>query len=390
MPCLNEEASVGICVAKAFAGIADAGLTGEVIVVDNGSVDASISVALSAGARVLTESRQGYGNACLTGFAAARGRYLVMGDSDDSYDFCELATLVAPLRAGRADYVLGSRFSGRIMPDAMPWSHRYLGNPLLTGMLNRLFGVTSSDAHSGMRAFTRAAYEHMRPRCEGMELASELVISAARAGLRVEEVPITYHRRVGASKLRSLRDGWRHVRFMLPLASRHLFVIPGLVLLAFGVAGQLVLLPGVFDLGFRRLDVHVCVLFAMVAVLGWQVVLLGIFADAYNRALGRARCPGPLLARAYRHFTLERGLVAGCVLFVIGSAVDGVVLGRWIAADPGPLEELRPALLAMTLTVLGAETGFASFFLHLLTAGSAAGVRGGVGSSEPGVPVGGK
>ncbi|SBW19223.1 family 2 glycosyl transferase [Candidatus Protofrankia californiensis] len=340
MPCLNEEASVGICVAKAFAGIADAGLTGEVIVVDNGSADASISVALSAGARVLTESRQGYGNVCLTEFAAARGHYL--------------------------------------------------GNPLLTGMLNRLFGVTSSDAHSGMRAFTRAAYEHMRPRCEGMELASELVISAARAGLRVEEVPITYHRRVGASKLRSLRDGWRHVRFMLPLAPRHLFVIPGLVLLAFGVAGQLVLLPGVFDLGFRRLDVHVCVLFAMVAVLGWQVVLLGIFADAYNRALGRARCPGPLLARAYRHFTLERGLVAGCVLFVIGSAVDGVVLGRWIAADPGPLEELRPALLAMTLTVLGAETGFASFFLHLLTAGSAAGVRGGVGSSEPGVPVGGK
>ncbi|WP_322778341.1 glycosyltransferase family 2 protein [Frankia sp. Cas4] len=369
MPCLNEEASVGACVAKAFAGLAAAGLGGEVIVVDNGSTDDSVAVACSAGARVLTEPRRGYGNAYLTGFAAARGRYLVMGDSDDSYDFSELPVLVEPLRIGRADYVLGSRFTGRIMPGAMSWSHRYLGNPVLTGILNRIFGLASSDAHSGMRAFTRGAYERMDPRCEGMELASELIISAARADLRVEEVPITYHPRVGASKLRSLRDGWRHLRFMLPLAPRHLFVGPGLALLGLGVAGQLVLLPGALDVGFHRFDVHFCVLFAMVAILGWQVVLLGLFADAYNRGLGWAQRPRRLLAWVDRRFTLERGLAAGILLFVIGLVIDAVVLARWIAAGLGPIDELRPALLAMTLMVLGAQSVFASFFLHLLTVG---------------------
>ncbi len=376
MPCLNEEASVGTCVIKAFVGIAAAGLGGEVIVVDNGSTDASVSVARSAGARVLVEPRRGYGNAYLAGFAYARGRYLVMGDSDDSYDFSELTELVAPLRAGRADYVLGSRFSGRIMPGAMPRSHRYLGNPVLNGMLNRLFGLTSSDAHSGMRAFTRAAYERMGPRCEGMELASELVIAAARVDLRVEEVPITYHPRVGASKLRSLRDGWRHVRFMLLLAPRHLFVIPGLVLLTLGVTGQFVLLPGSLDVGFHRLDVHFCVLFAMVAILGWQVVLLGVFADSYHRTVGWAQRPRRLSAWVQLRFTLERGLVAGLGLFLIGLGIDAIILARWIAAGLGPLNELRPALLAMTLMVLGAQSAFASFFLHLLTAGSpGSGVR---------------
>ncbi|WP_239336947.1 glycosyltransferase family 2 protein [Frankia sp. CiP3] len=369
MPCLNEVASVGTCVRKALAGLAAAGLDGEVIVVDNGSTDGSAAVARSVGARVLVEPRRGYGNAYLAGFEAARGRYLVMGDADDSYDFSEISLLVEPLRAGRADYVLGSRFIGKIMPGAMPWSHRYLGNPLLTGMLNRFFGLASSDAHSGMRAFTRVAYERMRPRCGGMELASELIILAARVGLRVEEVPITYHPRVGTSKLRMFRDGWRHVRFMLLLAPRHLFVAPGLILLALGVTGQFVLLPGVLDAGFHRFGVQLCVLFAMAAVLGWQAVLLGVFADTYNRGLGRAGRPRGLLAWAHRRFTLERGLAAGCVLFVIGLLAGTVVFGHCLAAGLGPVNEPRPALLAMTLMVLGAQSIFASFFLQLLIVG---------------------
>ncbi|AEH08247.1 glycosyl transferase family 2 [Candidatus Protofrankia datiscae] len=390
MPCLDEEASVGICVARAFAGIADTGLTGEVIVVDNGSTDMSIPVARAAGARVLTESRQGYGNACLVGFAVARGCYLAMGDADSSYDFRELAALVEPLRAGRADHVRGSRFSGKIMPGAMPWSHRYRGNPLLSGMLNRLFGAASSDAHSGMRAFTRAAYERMRPRCAGMEFASELVILAARSGLRVAEVPITDHRRVGVSKLRSLRDGWRHVRFMLPLAPRSLFVIPGLLLLVAGMAGQLVLPLLLPDAGPRRFDVHFWVLSAMVAVLGWQVVLLGVFTDIHNRVSGRAGYSRPPLARGYRYFTLERGLAAGGVLFVVGCAVEAAVLGRWIVTGAGALEQARPGLLAMTVAVLGAGTGFVSFFLHLLTTEGVAAAHGGTGSPRPGEPASGR
>ncbi|CAO5188019.1 Low-salt glycan biosynthesis hexosyltransferase Agl6 [Frankia sp. AiPs1] len=369
MPCLNEQDSVGVCVHKAVAGLAAAGASGEVVVVDNGSTDDSAGIARAAGARVVHEARRGYGNAYLAGFASARGRLIVMGDSDDSYDFSDLSALLAPLRAGRADYVLGSRFAGRILPGAMPWLHRYVGNPVLTGILNRLFDVRSSDAHSGMRAFSREAYLRMRLRCEGMELASELVIAAGRAGLRIEEVPITYHPRVGDSKLHSLRDGWRHLRFMLLLAPRHLFVLPGLVMLVLGLVGQAVLLPGSLDLGFHRLDLHFSILFAALALLGWQVVLLGVCADVHNHAAGwpeRRRWPLPQI---HRLFTLERGLALGTLLFGIGFVVDTVVLARWLANDLGPLNEMRPALLAMTLMVLGAQTAFGSFFLRLLTAG---------------------
>jgi glycosyltransferase involved in cell wall biosynthesis len=220
MPCLNEAESVGECVRAAYAGLAAAGLPGEVVVADNGSTDDSPRVAAAAGARVVREPRRGYGNAYRAGFAAARGRFLVMGDSDCSYDFGELPRLLAPLRRDRVDYVLGSRFAGEILPGAMPWTHRRLGNPVLTALLNRLFGLRTTDAHSGMRAFSRAAYERMAPRQSGMELASELVVAAATAGLRVAEVPITYHPRSGRSKLHSLRDAARHVRFLVGYAAR--------------------------------------------------------------------------------------------------------------------------------------------------------------------------
>jgi glycosyltransferase involved in cell wall biosynthesis len=213
MPCLNEQDSVPACVERAWQGIARTGLAGEVVVCDNGSSDRSVELAERAGARVVHEPRRGYGRAYLTGIDASAGRLIVIGDSDCSYDFSELHRLVAPLLDGY-DYVLGSRFAGTILPGAMPLLNRYLGNPVLTGVLNRLFGLHTSDAHSGMRAFTRSAYERMRLRCEGMEFASEIVIAAAQAGLRVTEVPITYHPRVGTSKLRRWRDGARHLRFM--------------------------------------------------------------------------------------------------------------------------------------------------------------------------------
>lgn len=214
MPCLNEERSVGRCVESALEGIERTGLRGEVVVCDNGSHDRSVEVAEQAGARVIHEPRRGYGRAYLTGLEHSRGRMIVIGDSDCSYDFAELPRLVGPLLEGY-DYVLGSRFAGAILPGAMPFLNRYLGNPTLTALLNALFGLDTSDAHSGMRAFTRGAYERMDLRCEGMEFASEVVVAAARSGLRVTEVPITYHPRVGRSKLRRFRDGSRHVRFML-------------------------------------------------------------------------------------------------------------------------------------------------------------------------------
>jgi len=214
MPCLNEEAGIAQCIAWAQEGLRRTGLPGEVIVADNGSTDRSVEIARAAGARVVHQPLRGYGNAYHKGFAASTGRYIVMGDADQTYDFREIDRLIAPLREG-ADYVLGSRFAGRILPGAMPWTHRYIGNPVLTFILNVLFGLKSSDAHSGLRAFTRDAYERMGLVSPGMEFASELVIKAAQARLKVAEVPITYYPRAGASKLNALRDGWRHLRFMV-------------------------------------------------------------------------------------------------------------------------------------------------------------------------------
>jgi glycosyltransferase involved in cell wall biosynthesis len=213
MPCLNEEKAIARCIAWAQEGLLKTGLPGEIIVADNGSSDRSVEIAREAGARVVHQPLRGYGNAYHKGFAASSGTYIVMGDADETYDFREIDRLISPLRNGY-DYVLGSRFGGSIMPGAMPWTHRYIGNPLLTLILNLLFGLKSSDAHSGLRAFTRDAYLRMNLTCPGMEFASELVVKAAQARLRVAEVPITYYPRAGASKLHALRDGWRHLRFM--------------------------------------------------------------------------------------------------------------------------------------------------------------------------------
>lgn len=278
MPCLNEADSVGICVQKALEGIRRTGLRGEVIVSDNGSTDGSPAIAREAGARVVLQPARGYGNAYLKGFSEARGRYIVMGDSDNTYDFTELADLVQPLADGSADYVLGSRFGGEILKGAMPWTHRYVGNPVLTWVLNQFFGLRSSDAHSGMRAFTREALDRMGLCCEGMEFASEIVVKAARAELRVSEVPIRYHPRIGESKLNGIRDAWRHLRFMLLLSPKYLFIIPGLVFFLVGFLGQSVLLVGSVSVGHHSLQVHFSILFALLTLAGSQAVIFGVFA----------------------------------------------------------------------------------------------------------------
>lgn len=364
MPCLDEEDSVAMCVRWAFEGIAKTGLRGEVVISDNGSTDRSIERARAAGARVVHQAIRGYGNAYLMGFAEARGRYIVMGDSDGTYDFRRLDEFVAKLQDG-SDYVLGSRFQGDMAKGAMPWSHRYIGNPVLTGVLNLFFGLKSSDAHSGMRAFTREALERMELCCEGMEFASEIVIKAARARLRVAEVPIDYGVRAGESKLSSLRDGWRHLRFMLLLCPRWLFVIPGLVLFGLGMVGQSVLISGPLQLGPLRFDVHFNVLFALVTLLGAQALMFGTFCSAYASSL--ALTPADRLSRfVHEEFTLERGIAASAIVFVFGVAIDGWVLTDWVRNDMGELDMVRQALFASTMIVLGAMGLFASFFLSML------------------------
>lgn len=365
MPCLNEEESVGECVAWALEGIAKTGLRGEVIVADNGSTDLSVVVATAAGARVVHQPARGYGNAYLKGFSEARGRFIVMGDSDKTYDFSILDQFIAKLQDGY-DYVLGSRFAGNMEKGAMPWTHRYIGNPVLTGILNMFFGLKSSDAHSGMRAFTRDAVEKMELQCEGMEFASEIVIKAARANLKVAEVPIDYKKRAGDSKLKSLRDGWRHLRFMLLLCPKFLFIIPGLVLFALGMIGQSLLLPGPLDVGWRELDMHFSALFALMAILGAQALFFGSFCRAYASVLGLER-PSRFTNWVLRDFRLERGLVASLLFFVVGLAFDVWVLIDWLTNNMGTTNLMRQAIFAMTLMVLGTMGVFASFFLSFLS-----------------------
>jgi hypothetical protein len=355
IPCLNEEASVARVVAQAFEGLAATGTTGEVIVVDNGSDDASAARAAAAGATVIHEPRRGYGSAYLAGLAAARGRYVVMADADETYDLTKLSELIEPLREGR-ELVLGTRFRGEILPGAMPWSHRRIGNPILTGMLNRLFGARVSDAHCGLRAIRRDAVPGLKLSSTGMEFASEMVIKAAKAGLDVAEVPIVYHPRVGDSKLNSVRDAWRHIRFMLVHSATYLFLLPGGIAAATGVA-TLTVFAARPSLGRPEWGLSVAIAAAILSLVGAQVVQLGLYAKTY--AVLYLADSEPMLERAWRRFHLEHGLAAGAVVALAGTAIAGVSEFD-SASDP------RLGLLGLTVLALGLQAIFGSFFLSIL------------------------
>ncbi|MBV9282012.1 MAG: glycosyltransferase [Chloroflexi bacterium] len=368
MPCLNEEKTIGACVAKALEGIRRTGLPGEVVVADNGSTDRSVEIATELGARVVHQPKRGYGNAYRAGFESARGKYIVMGDSDDTYDFTEIGALVDKLREGN-DYVLGSRFGGTILPGAMPWLHQYIGNPVLTGILNFMFGIRSSDAHSGLRAFTRDAYRRMRLQTTGMEFASEMVINAARAKLTVAEVPITYYPREGESKLRSFRDGWRHLRFMLLYSPDHLFVIPGAFLLVLGLFGMLWLVGGPKIVSGHFVDYHFMFVASFLTIVGFQVLLTGFYAKAY--AFTHRFAPDDRMIQFfYRYFSLEGWLVIGFLVFLVGLGIDVAIFATWVQHGFRNLFAVREALLALTFMVIGLQLVFSSFLLSILNINS--------------------
>lgn len=365
IPCLNEAPGIGKSVEKAFQGIRELNVAGEVIVVDNGSTDGSPEIAARFGARVIHERRRGYGAAYLRGFREARGTWFVMGDGDDSYDFRDIPRFVRPLRAAEADMVMGTRLKGRILPGAMPWTHRWIGNPILSGILRLFFGTHVSDSHCGMRSFTRDAYERMHLRTQGMEFASEIVVSALRERLRIQEVPITYHPREGVSKLRSLTDAWRHLRFMLVYSPSYLFQLPGVLLMLAGGLIVVWLAGGPQELFGRVWDYHVLVFGALAVILGYNFVLFDVFAKTYSMGAGLAR-PDRWLGRLMELFTLERGLVGGSVLLLAGLALEVKIIADWIRSGYGELMAVRGIVIGMTAMVLGAQTVFASFLLSLL------------------------
>jgi hypothetical protein len=369
LPCLNEAETLATCLQAIHRCIAEHRLAAEIVVADNGSTDGSQAIARRCGARVVDVRAKGYGNALMGGFAAARGKYLIMGDADGSYDFAAAMPFIERLRAG-CDLVMGSRFKGRILPGAMPWKHKWIGNPVLSWTGRVLYHTTVSDFHCGLRAFTKEAYEHLRCRTTGMEFASEVVIKAALQGLRIAEVPITLHPdgRSRPPHLRSWRDGRRHLAFMLVLCPRWTLVLPGLLMLLTGVIlGTCVVLGprSVFAITF---DVHTLVAASLLTLLGSHSLLVGLAARFYALRF-EVGPPRPALRRFFEWFTLERGLILGGTLFLLGLALVGRLTWHWIAGGCGPLHvqhTLRPMVVGTTLMLLGAQTGLMAFFYSML------------------------
>jgi hypothetical protein len=361
IPCLNEEENIVAVVTQAREAIADAGVTGEVVVADNNSTDRSAELASQAGARVVHVPQRGYGAAYMGGFSAAKGRYIVMGDADLTYDFHEIPNFVRELDDG-ADLVMGNRMKN-IQPGAMPWLHQYVGNPLLSGFLNMLFKTGVRDAHCGMRAVRRSALPAMDLRTPGMEFASEMVIRASKAKLDIREFDIQYHPRGGESKLSTWRDGWRHLRFLLAHSPTHLFLIPGLFLLAVGVLVMATVVSGIDVLG-RDWSIHSLMAGSLLTIIGTQVVSLGLCAHAYGMYfMGDV---DPWFDRMRARFRLEHGLLIGGVVMVVGFVAAAIIVIRWAADDFGALSQVNLAITAVTTIVIGVQIFFSSFLLSII------------------------
>jgi glycosyltransferase involved in cell wall biosynthesis len=362
MPCLNEAATVAACVDAAAAALRASGASGEIVVADNGSTDGSPQIAESHGARVIRVSERGYGAALMAGITAARGRYVVMADADESYDLSASGAFLARLRGGD-DLVMGNRFQGGIAPGAMPALHRYLGNPVLSFLGRLFFGSPVGDFHAGMRGFRRDAILALGLRTTGMEFASEMVVRASLAGLRISEIPATLSpdRRGRPPHLRTWRDGWRHLRFLLLYSPRWLFLYPGGLLLLGGALAGALLLP--------TPRVHSLVYAAAAVIIGYQTILFALFTKIF--AINEGLLPhDPRLDRVFRVITLEVGLALGALLLLAGLAGSAWALGVWDATRFGELDPssltMRIVIVSATAIALGSETVLSSFFFSIL------------------------
>lgn len=362
MPCLNEAETLADCIAAAQRGLANAGVEGEILIADNGSTDGSQDIARVLGARVVDVPEKGYGNALRTGMEAAYGRFLIMGDSDRSYDFAAIKPFVEKLRAG-ADLVMGCRMprgGGKIIPGAMPWKHRWIGNPALTFIGRLLFRCPAHDFHCGLRALSKEAFLKLDLRTTGMEFASEMVIKASLRGLRIEEVPITLHKdgRSRPPHLRSWRDGWRHLRFMLLFSPRWLLLYPGLLMLLAGGGFFSRLMIGPIAVKGVNFDLNTLEIASLLVQFGYQMVLLAGFVRIFAYTRGFLP-PNHILSRAFSFFTLEKGLLSGLAILLAGLGLISLTLLDWATAGFGnldPLANTRPVIAGRTLVSLGLQT----------------------------------
>lgn len=361
IPCLNEAQSIEQCVMAALRTMDLAGIDGEVIVADNGSEDGSAELAELAGARVVREPLRGYGRAYLAGFAQARGTYIGMADADLTYDFAEIPRFLAELEAG-ADMIIGDRMKN-IHPGAMPWHHRYIGNPFLSRLLNLFFRTGVSDAHCGMRAFRRDRLDCLALRTTGMEFASEMVIRAAQERLDIRQLPIQYLPRNGESKLSSFRDGWRHLRFLLLHSPTYLFIVPGAMMSLLGAVIVLAVLAHLNVLE-RQWDLHTLIAGSLLLIVGAQVVGLGLCAHAYATYFMHRR--DAWFDRARARWRLEHGLMLGGAVALLGLGLMASIVLDWAGRGFGDLAQERIAIVAATVLVLGAQIVFSSFLLSIL------------------------
>jgi glycosyltransferase involved in cell wall biosynthesis len=373
MPCLNEADTLATCIKKAQAAFRAGQIRGEIIVADNGSTDGSQEIAVACGARVVPVVERGYGNALMGGIAAARGQYIVMGDADDSYDFGEIPQFINGLRAGK-ELVQGCRLpsgGGRVLPGAMPFLHRWLGNPVLSFLARGMFHTPVRDIYCGLRGFTKELYQRLDLRCTGMEFATEMIIKASLHDSRIGEVPITLHpdgRKSHPPHLRTFRDGWRTLRFFLMYSPRWLFLVPGMLFIAIGLLGYAIALPGIRILGVS-FDAHT-LLFASLAILtGYEAVLFALFTKVFTIREGLL----PQDARLTwfcQVANLERGILFGATAWLIGLILLLTAIAQWWRADFGPLNyavTMRWVIPGVTLTALGFQTVLASFFLGILS-----------------------
>ncbi len=366
IPCLNEEGAIGRCVAQIFNfqfSIFNKKIKKEIIVVDNGSTDRSAERAKKAGAKVIFEPRKGYGRALLSGLNRATGDYLIFADGDGSYDFRETNYFFDKLLNGY-DLVIGSRLNGKIEKNAMPFLHRYFGTPIINFLFRIFFKQKVSDINSGFRGITKKAFDKLRLYSTGMEFASEMLYKACKSGLRITEVPVTYHRRIGQSKLSSFRDAWRHLKFMLLFSPGFLFVLPGGILGGLGGLGVLWLLPGKQFIMGRYFDIHTMIVSAFMVLLGFQIVFLGLFAKVF--AVNFLEEKDVKTTGILSKITLEKGVAFGCLLLAIGCLLFTYVFVNWWIGGFGALNMERLLIFGMTILVLGVEIIFSSFFFGLL------------------------
>ena len=369
MPCLNEAETLKACISKALCCFKENNIDGEVIIADNGSKDGSIKIAESAGARVVLVELKGYGNALMEGISAARGRFIIMGDADDSYDFSSLMPFIEKLREG-SDLVMGNRFRGGIAPGAMPPLHRYLGNPVLSGLGRLFFRCSVGDFHCGLRGLSYEAFQRMKLQTTGMEFASEMVVKAVMRGMKISEVPTTLSPdgRTRPPHLRSWRDGWRHLRFMLLFSPNWLFFYPGLLLMLIGLGVGGWLLPEARKLGQATLDLNTLAYSALAVLLGFQSVLFALFTRTFASTQGLGQ-ESNLLIRLYRYVKLETGLIFGGLLVFLGLGSSILVTLSWKEIGFGelnPSEVLRQVIPSILAIALGFQIIFGSFFLSVL------------------------